>query len=107
MIEPEIIRSLQSQMEIELPAQLSYDELLDRLSLLINDLIQHRFQHLVQLLYRIDVNETKLRTLLQEHPEADAGRLIAKLILDRQLQKIQTRSNTNKNNPEISEEEKW
>ena len=94
-------------MDIELPPQLTYDALLDRLAIVINDLIQHRFQDLVQLLYRIDVNETKLRALLKAHPEADAGYMIAKLILDRQLQKIQIRTRTTNNNPEISEEEKW
>lgn len=107
MVDPGLIQSLQHQMDIELPSQLSQEALLDRLASFINDLIQHRFDQLVQLLYRIDVSEKKLRSLLQEHPDTDAGRVIAALILERQLQKIKTRTNSANNPSEISDEEKW
>ena len=44
----------------------------------INDCINHDFNKLVQLLYRIDVSEQKLKTILQSHPNEDAAKLIAK-----------------------------
>jgi hypothetical protein len=45
----------------------------------INDLIKNDFSKLVQLLYRIDVSEAKLKYILQAHPNEDAGKLIAAL----------------------------
>jgi hypothetical protein len=50
---------------------------------LINDLIKEDFSKLVQLLYRIDVSEEKLKNLLKEHPNEDAGKLIAQIVIER------------------------
>jgi hypothetical protein len=61
--------------------------LAERIGILINT----DFSALVQLLYRVDVGETRLRQLLQENRTTDAGRLIARLVLERQWQKIETR----------------
>ncbi len=72
----------------------------------INELINADFNSLVQLLYRIDVNEKKLKQLLQNSPGVDAAPLIADLIISRQLQKIQTKKNfTNKEKP--GDDDSW
>jgi hypothetical protein len=73
------------------PGDLTVDELADLLADRINDMINRDFSTLVQLLYRIDVSESKLRQLLQGNTTTDAGRTIARLILERQWQKIETR----------------
>ena len=70
---------------------LTVDELTDLLAEKINDMINKDFNALVQLLYRIDVNEAKLRGVLRDHQASDSGQLIARLILERQWQKIMTR----------------
>jgi len=57
----------------------------------LNQLIRTDFSALVQLLYRIDINENRLRQLLQVNTGEDAGKIIARLIIERQWQKIQTR----------------
>ena len=49
----------------------------------INDCIQHDFNKLVQLLYRIDVSEEKLIYILQLNPNEDAAKLIAAVIVER------------------------
>ena len=49
----------------------------------INDCIQHDFKKLVQLLYRIDVSEEKLKYILQLNPNEDAAKLIAAVIVER------------------------
>ena len=49
----------------------------------INECIKTDFSRLVQLLYRIDVSEQKLKTILQANPNEDAGKLIAGIILER------------------------
>jgi len=53
------------------------------LETLINDLIKEDFSKLVQLLYRIDVSEVKLKNILKEHPNEDAGKLMAKIVIER------------------------
>ncbi len=50
---------------------------------LINELIKNDFSMLVQLLYRIDVSEQKLKNILQENPNENAGKLIAAVVLER------------------------
>ena len=72
----------------------------------INTLIQRDFGALVQLLYRIDVPEQKLRRMLETNDGQDAGRLIARLIMERQWQKIETRRKY-KDGFSSSEEERW
>jgi hypothetical protein len=49
----------------------------------INDCIQHDFNKLVQLLYRIDVSEEKLKYILQLNPNEDVAKLIAAVIVER------------------------
>ncbi len=64
-----------------------YTQLVDAVNaLLVND-----FNALVQILYRLDVSEDKIRSALGDHPGTDAATLIAGLLLERQLEKIETR----------------
>jgi hypothetical protein len=49
----------------------------------INECIKHDFNKFVQLLYRIDVSEEKLKYILQLNPNEDAAKLIAAVIVER------------------------
>ena len=49
----------------------------------LNEFINNDFSKVVQLLYRIDVSEAKLKKVLHEHPNEDAAGLIADLIIER------------------------
>jgi hypothetical protein len=49
----------------------------------INELIKNDFSRLVQILYRIDVSEAKLKNILSSNPNEDAGKLIAQVVLGR------------------------
>ena len=49
----------------------------------VNECIKNDFSKLVQLLYRIDVSEQKLKTILQANLNEDAGKLIAAVIVER------------------------
>jgi hypothetical protein len=73
---------------------------------LINELINRDFQSLIQLLYRVDIDEGKLKQLLKQNTNADTAPLIADLIILRQLQKIKTNEQFARTNNQ-SEEEKW
>lgn len=80
--------------------------LLRRLAAEINHLIQADFHRLIACLYRLDISEPKLKQTLEENTDKDAGELIATLIVERQLQKIQTRQSF-KPQQDIPEDEKW
>lgn len=72
----------------------------------INELIQHDFQKLVSILYRVDISEKKLKQLLKENATTDAAIIITELLLERQLEKIRSRQEY-KGNENISDDEKW
>lgn len=78
----------------------------EELSNEINQLIVHDFTALVQILYRLDVSEAKLKMVLSENPKEDAGRLIAALIIERQKKREEVRKQfpTQEN---IPEEDRW
>jgi hypothetical protein len=106
-MEKELIENIKKDMAITLPDKISLVELEEALTIYANQLIQKDFQKLVTLLYRIDVSEAKLKYLLQMQRDENAGNIIAKLIIERQLQKIESRQYFNKPKDDISEEEKW
>ena len=72
----------------------------------INLLAANDFQKLISILYRMDVNEKKLKALLKDNPDTDAGILIADLMIERQVQKIKSRKETKKDE-NINEDERW
>ncbi|MBY0535868.1 MAG: hypothetical protein K2P88_08460 [Chitinophagaceae bacterium] len=57
----------------------------------VNHLINTDFNRLIQVLYRIDINESLLKYTLKTNAEKDAAKLITKLIIDRQIEKARTR----------------
>jgi|GEM_PF-302534 len=50
-------------------------------------LIDHNFEKLLWILYRIDVDEEKAKSLLSKHIPEEAPAILAELILQRQLKK--------------------
>lgn len=82
-------------------------ELEQQLQDLINDLILHDFEKLVQLLYTIDVDEKRLKILLQQKQDEDAAALISRMLIDRQLQKAEWRRQHSPRNFRDDNEEKW
>ncbi len=83
--------------------KLSFDELAAH----INELIAKDFSKLVYLLYAVDVSEKKLKQILAEHPNEDAGKLIALMIVERQEQKRKSREQFKLPEQDIPEEDKW
>ena len=81
-------------------------ELLPELAACINELIHNDFSRLVAILYRIDISEHTLRAGLQQQADTDAGLFIAQLIIERQIQKQQLRSQFNRQQ-DIPDDEKW
>ena len=105
-INKDLIPILRQSLEIDLPENISFELLKERLSSHINFLIQSDFQKLVSILYRVDVSESKLKHLLKENQGFDATNIITDLIIERELQKIKSRQEY-RNDKNISDDEKW
>ena len=86
--------------------QASYTIFREKLAAYIHELIDQDFEKLVRILYRLDVNEKKLKALLAE-ANTDSGLLIAGLIIERQLEKIHTRKQFAGPKEDIPDKEKW
>ena len=103
----DIIPLLNKELSLELSDKLSVSELEQQLTDHINHLINTDFEKLVYYLYRIDVNETKMKQLLQQEGGENAAQLIAQLIIDRQLQKIKSRVEHKTSSTEDEGAERW
>jgi hypothetical protein len=101
-----LVQQINKELALQLPDAITIEALHQQLSAYINEMIPHRFEALVNLLYRIDVNENKIKLLLQQAGNSNAGDVIAAAIIERQLEKINTRKKW-KNNTDIPEDEKW
>ena len=73
----------------------------------INQLINEDFEKLLNILYRVDVSEARLKQLLKENKGNDAGMIIAELLVERQLQKMKSRKESRQNENDIDGNEKW
>lgn len=104
-----LIKEIQSQFELPIVKNNLF-QLEQALALAINEMILQQYDRLIQLLYRMDINEKKLKTLLQEHPQTDAGSIIAALVIEREQQKIASREASRKNKEDVGEvdgTERW
>ena len=98
-----IVQSLSAEFDItkEDPESFMKD-----LSEAINYLVENDFPRLVQILYRMDINESRLKDMLAEHADKDAGSTIAALIVEREGQKKLSRNQLKREN-DIPDDEKW
>ena len=78
----------------------------NQLATYINFLLLNDFNGLIYLHYRVDVDEKKLRSILEEQKDQDASLIIADLVLQRMKEKAQSRQSF-KTDDEIPEEDKW
>ncbi len=102
-----LITLLNHEMETGLPEGIPFTGIREKLQAIIHDLIATNFDRLIHILYRVDVNERKLKYLLQENIGEEAAVIIADLIIARQLEKIASRDNFNRPYDANSEEEQW
>ena len=77
-----------------------------KLAMMIEQLLEKDFARLINILYRLDVDEEKLKFQLGNEGAPDAARIIARLIIERQLEKMQTGWQQAKGE-NIPDEDKW
>lgn len=79
---------------------------IEQLVAYINDLVLNDFNKLLQLLYRIDIDENKLKTNLSRQEGRPAAVIIAEMIITRQTEKIISRKNYKQEDTEDNDE-RW
>ncbi|RYZ22994.1 MAG: hypothetical protein EOO16_06690 [Chitinophagaceae bacterium] len=77
-----------------------------RLAALLNEAVLYDFDTVVRLLYRVDVPEKKVRAALADSP-ADAGTVLARLLLEREREKAASRARYRMPDEDIPEEDRW
>lgn len=85
---------------------ITYEQVRQYLIIHINQLLAKDFAALVQLMYQMDIPEEKLRYYLQQNKDEMASGIIAELMIERQLQKAESRRLFTKQQ-DIPEDEKW
>ena len=80
-------------------------EQIDDLISCIDSLLANNFNKLVSILYRMDVNEEKIKQSIQAHP-SEPGKVIAALVIQRQIQKLDSRKQYF-NEDDIPAEDRW
>ena len=104
-MEKGLISSINETFSLELSAS-SYHNIKLILSEKINDWINNDFNKLIHVLYRIDVSEKKINELLKENRTEDAADILADLVIERELQKIEARKISGPSSNE-NDEETW
>ena len=87
---PDVLKFTNQDFNLEIPSAevSSQDEFLKLLTKVIRHLLDKDFERLMNGLYRIDVDENKVkRALTTDNPAEN----IAQLIIERELQKVETR----------------
>lgn len=97
---------LNDELGLEIRPDTAFSEWKKALTAGVDRLIRNDFHQLINLLYRLDVSETKLERLLKDNSSTDAAVLITNLIIERQVEKILTRQQF-RDTREIDENEKW
>ena len=105
MIQAEVIQWLEGSLGSTVPS--GEAALLDWLTDYCNGLLVRDFPRLVQLLYRVDVSEARLKTTLVEAGGQDAGRIMAILLLERVGEIVRARKQYKMPERDIPEEDKW
>jgi hypothetical protein len=103
LLQEEIIKTTGKDL---LPAQ-TLAGFRQNLAACINNLINQNFEKLISILYRLDVNEKVLKTSITENKNEDAGFLIADAIIERQMQKMESRKKFYNHSKDIPEDESW
>ena len=107
-METGMVKYISDSFDVSIPEHVTQDQLEILLAEKINHLIVNDFSLLVHILYRIDVSEKKLKALLKENSDSNAGRIIASLVIERQLQKIRSRQGSGRDDKNIIDEnESW
>lgn len=101
-----LIESLQKSLQLQLSPACNLEELKKIIAERVEYLTNNDFSKLINLLYCIDINETRLKKLLTEAGGKDTAEIIAALIIERQIQKLESRKLFTQDS-DMSADERW
>lgn len=107
MTESSLVSGINESLQLSIPSQTGREELHRMLTSYINTLLNSGLEKLISLLYRLDINENKIKESLSDNVGQDAAPLIANLIIERQEEKIKSRQQYTRRDQSIDEEEAW
>lgn len=81
------LEHLSNVYELEMIKDKTFEEQFKVLVSWVEYLIDKDFSKLVNILYKIDVSESKMKIALAKSKGKNAGKIIAKLILEREIEK--------------------
>ena len=96
--------ALQQDWGLQLPDEISEATILQKLAERVVILIERGSESFFQLMYRLDISEKKLNAIIGQ---PDVAEKIARLIYDRQLQKIQSRALYKQNTKDVDPDLQW
>ncbi|PWS29397.1 hypothetical protein DHW03_06155 [Pedobacter yonginense] len=76
--------------DFDIQADLSEERLRQAIIDVFADLVDHDFSKLIQILYKADVDQYKLKALLETSEGRSSAEVIADAYIERQLAKIET-----------------
>ena len=91
LLKKQIQTTLQLREDLVLEAK-SEADLLDLIERLVQELVDSDFESLLRLLYRIDINENKVKGVIAATGPEKASLSIAKLIFEREKEKAASRA---------------
>ena len=96
--------ALQQAWGLQLPPVISEQTILEQLTARVIYFLERGPEAFFQLMYRLDISERKLNAVMNE---TDVAQQIARLIYDRQIQKIRSRHIYKSSNTEEDPELQW
>ena len=81
---------IRQQFDLEIDRAVD-DEVLERLAERIDQLLAGDLENFMSMMYRLDVAENKIQAALSPDHDEAPGLALARLIIDRQLQRIHTK----------------
>lgn len=90
-MDKEVFLELSQQLQIEAQPDLSEDEIMIILTERVNQLLESDKDLLLSYLYRLDISQKKIARVLRVTNVIPAEQSLARLILDRQIERIRTK----------------
>lgn len=87
--------SLREDLIIEIDNE---EQLLKLIEIYVQELIDSNFEKLLLTLYRLDISESKVKKSLEQNGAENASQSIAKLILEREKEKFESRKKFSRGN---------
>jgi hypothetical protein len=100
----EILEFLQKELGLQHAVSIPEEEIIKQIGIRVEVLLKRGHGSFFQLMYRLDVSEKDLSTVIDDD---DAPYKIARLIYDRQIQKIKSRQQHKKDKPDIEKDLEW